>query len=193
MSSTRRSWIVTLTLALSLTACGGNASSHNASSQSTTAAEATPPPSTGETSRPAAASDDRGTANAFVIGAVSMMLNEPLVVSAEGEVRLGRELLGVLDADGRLSRHGALVAELRAGGAIWLGGEDTGMRVEGTSLHAAEGLMMHIEGGQLIVGGEVEDERPEVITIEGYRPELAREVLFVMGSYVAAMAAAYSH
>lgn len=198
MPSTPRSRIASLALVLSVTACGGSGPARH-----TTAAEATPPPSTPASSerppsQPAAASerapDGRGTANALVIGPVRLELSQPLVVSPEGEARLGHELLGVLGPDGRLTRRGELVAELRSDGSIWVGGEDAGMRVEGTSLDTVDGPMMHIEDGRLLVGGgQVEGERPEIIAIEGYRPELAREVLFLMGVYVAAMSAAYSH
>lgn len=193
MHSTHRSWIASLAVVVSLGACGGSEPARN-----TTASESTPPPSATAGSEPAAAErapDERGTANGLVIGAVRMELNQPFVVSAAGEVRLGQQRLGVLGPDGRLTHDGELVAELRSDGAIWLEGEDTRMRVEGLSLGGMDGVMMRIVDGQLVTGAEGarEDEPPEVIAIEGYRPELAREVLFIMGVYVAAMSAAYGH
>ncbi|MBX7194296.1 MAG: hypothetical protein K1X94_19730 [Sandaracinaceae bacterium] len=181
--STCRGWIlVACVTATYATACGGT----SRQGSTTTSAEASSSQATTTSVVSGASTSNTAT---LVLGAVTVQLDDPFVIGADGEVRLGEESLGVLTADGRLSNRGHVVAELQRDGIILLGGEDSGWRIDGDCLLAREepSAVMCVSGDELVVDSE------EHLAMVGFRPELTREVLFAMAMYTVALSRAYAH
>lgn len=131
----------------------------------------------------------------LVVGAVSWQLLQPLRVDESGTVFQDGRRFGNVTADGNLTdTHGAVAGRVDADGWIVVGDARSQLRILGDTLVEVGGdapesqLVMRIDGGELVTGGDDEEERFELV---GFRPELAREVLFVSGVMYALMAQSF--
>jgi len=112
------------------------------------------------------------------------------LIDEDGRVFSGVRLIGVLSPEGHLVNRGQIVARIDAGGWLWRGESRTALRVVGLTLVQVLPEMMGNDTPFMRIenGGLVTDETHEAIPIEGFRPELAREVLFVIGLVTMEMA-----
>lgn len=164
------------------------------------------PPSTSNAAAPPP-SPSEGTASAvapplLTLGAVAWHLVQPLRIDAAGVVFDGSRRMGSLTPHGALtSEDGTVVAHIDDAGWLVMGERRSSLRMvndavvevrDGPESPADAGgeRLMRIEGDELVVGSGEEEERIELV---GFRPELAREVLFVSAVMMAALASAYAH
>jgi hypothetical protein len=131
----------------------------------------------------------------LTLGAVRLHFVNDVQIGASGELSVSGDLIGFLTPDGALHQHGGVVARLDAEGWIWADGSRTRLRVIDTTLIEMRSEPQgHDEPGFAFVGDQlVMAETHETFTVEGFRPELANEVLFVVGLTVIAMASGMSH
>jgi hypothetical protein len=131
----------------------------------------------------------------LTIGPAAWQLWTGLRIEASGEVRSDGSSIGVLTPDGQLHHHGVLVARIDADGWIWEGESRTRLRVvDGALIELRSGSDEPLESIFRIDGDHLTlEESDESMAIEGFRPELAKEVLFVSGFAVISMAAGMQH
>lgn len=161
------------------------------------AARESPPPAQAVANEPSTELAAPAGAPRLIVGAVSWELFQSLRIDESGGLFQDDQRTGRLAEDGTFTdAQGTVSARIDADGWIVIGDERTQLRLVGDTLVEvrAEGgqseLVLHVERDALVVGAGQEAER---VALVGFRPALAREVLFVSGVMLVGIAHAFGH
>lgn len=196
-SHSRAAGVAAVVLQACSLGCGATPAANETAANEASSGGTSDSVATDEAPAETAAGTGAGAPAVLIVGAISWQLFQPLRIDAAGDLFEGSRRAGRLAADGTLTdERGVVTARLDEAGWVVVAERRTHLRIGGDHVvevgdaPGSDEDVMRIENGELVVGSGHEEER---FVLEGFRHELAAEVLFVSAVAVAGMAAAYSH